>query len=747
MRKYSRAGYRSGLGVAGSVAVLSFCMIPTAFAQAQDDEDTVVLDEVVVTAARRAQSILDVPQSMQAIGGAALEELVINSVEDVAALAPNLNVDTNRKFGGRFNIRGFGDQDGAFTAFSTVGTYIDDTPLTDARANLQAALFDIERVEVLRGPQGTLYGEGSLAGTVRIITNRPDPAAYSSRVLARAETTKDGEASYRLAGMVNLPLVANKAALRITASRDETGGFMDAGPWPTGTPVKKDVNGGSSDYVRAALQFQPAANVTVRPSYTYEKTTAKAGPIDTVALPDLTGYSNGPDSFSDRLHVLALEADIDMGWATLTSSTSWYDRSFDSVDDDLGANTIIDLFIAPSTATTQDFERGTETLSQEFRLVSADTSALTWLAGAFYRRKEMTEDTVILSDTINAIVGDPRTFLQDNSARFEQYALFGEINYRLTDQLTLTGGARWFDESARSDLQFGVFDLGVFGFVLNPAIAPDFSETGTLLKAALTYEVSDNLTLYGLYSEGYRPGGVNDRLVDLTGALSPAQLAALSTYDRDETTNYEAGIKARFLNGRGAFNLSAFRVDWDGTQIATQPIPGANVVVNAEGARSTGFEADFDLLMSDRLRLGGAVGYADAEITSETASASGVIPKGSPLAHAPRWSGNLYGEYTHPLDATRDLRLRVDMRRTDDRFNSVDTIGRPATPLDGYTTINALLGYETPSWGLNVYVNNLTNESPQLNALAFDDPLIGNLIAGYVRGRPRSIGIQLSADF
>jgi outer membrane receptor protein involved in Fe transport len=727
-----------------SAALAVLCLTPAALAQ---EAGSGADDEIVVTATRRAQSILDVPQSVQAIGGDLIEDLAIDDVEDIAALTPNLNIETNRKFGGRFNIRGFGDQEGAFTAFSTVGTYIDDTPLTDARANLEAALFDVQRVEVLRGPQGTLYGEGSLAGTVRIITNQPDVDAYEGVLVARAETTEDGEPSYRLAGVANIPFAPGVAALRITASRDDTGGFMDAGPWPTGTPVSEDVNGGTADYLRAAVQWHVTNAITLRPSFSYEKIEAQAGPLDSIALPGLVGYSNGPDGFDDELQIFALEAEIDLGWATLTSSTSYYERDFHSIDDDLGANTVIDLYIAPSVATTQDFQRQTETTTQEFRLVSADNGPLTWLAGAFYRHKEMKEDTIINSETIESIVGDPRTFLQDNQATFEQYAVFGEVNYAITDRLTVTGGARWFNEEATSTLRFGVFDLGVFGFVLNPEITPDFSEDGMLFKAAATYELTDDLTFYALYSEGYRPGGVNDRLVDLGGTLTPAQLEALSTYERDETTNYEAGLKGRFFNNRLSANLSVFRIDWDGTQVATQPIPGANIVVNAEGARSIGFEADAAFDLTDNFRIGTAVGYADAEIIEDTPSASGLIPEGSALPHAPLWSGSVFADYVHPLGEGRDLRFRADARYTGERQNRVDIVGQPGTPLEAYTIVNALAAYETETWSLNLYVNNLTNELAELNALMFNDPLVGDLVAGYVRNRPRTVGLQLRVEF
>jgi outer membrane receptor protein involved in Fe transport len=731
------------LKLAVLMGLAGMSQVPGASAQT----GALALEEIVVTATRRVESILDIPQSIQAIDGALLERLSIGNVEDVVALVPNLNVEAHRKHGGRFNIRGFGDQRGAFTAFSTVGTYVDDTPLTDARANLQAMLFDVDRVEVLRGPQGTLYGESSLAGTVRIITARPDPDELSGSLVARGETTDGGSTGYRFGGVLNAPIAPGIAAFRLSATRDRTGGFMDTAAWPDGTPTATNVNETISSYVRGVVQVNAGDNLVLRPSFTYSNVEGGAGPLDSIALPDFTGYANGPDDFKDTLRVAALELEWELPWATVISSTSYSERRFAAIDDDIGANTVIDLFIAPSEAATQNYERDIDTVTQELRLVSTADGPLTWLAGGFYRRKELTEDVSILSPTIGAIVGDERIFFQENSAKFEQYALFGEVNYAVTERLTLTGGLRWFSEDANSVLQFGVFDLGVFGFVLNPRITPSFSESGTLLKGALTYDLADDVTLYALYSEGYRPGGVNDRLVDLTGALTPEQLQALSVYGRDETKNYEIGLKGRLLDGRLALNISAFRIDWNDTQVATQPIPGANVVVNAKGARSTGFEADFLASLPGNVRVGGAIGYADAEIVADTPSASGLIPRGSSLAHAPLWSANLYLEQLYSLNVGGDLRIRVDGRFTDRRQNTVDVVGQPGTPLAAYTILNASASYERERYTVDLVVNNLTNKRAELNANLFDDPLLGNLIAGYVRNAPRTVGLQLRMNF
>lgn len=522
---------------------------------------------------------------------------------------------------------------------------------------------------------------------------------------------------------------------------------MDTAAWRDGTKKQKNVNDSTSTYFRGAVEAALTDTLTIRPSVMHSKVEGGAGPLDSIALPNFVGYANGPDGYTDTLSVAALEFDWTVPWAVVTSSTSYSERRFDALDDDIGANTIIDLFIAPSKAATQDYQRKIDTFTQEIRLVSTADSPLSWLAGGFYRERDLTEDVSILSDTIGAITGDGRTFFQENSAKFEQYAVFGEINYALTERLTLTGGLRWFKEDASSNLQFGVFDLRVFGFVLNPSISPDFDEDGTLWKSALTYDLSGNLSLYALYSEGYRPGGVNDRLVDLTGSLNPDQLAALSTYGKDETSNYEAGLKGRLFDGNLALNFSVFRIDWDDTQVATRPIPGANVVVNAKGARSTGFELDFQTALSNSTGIGGAVGYADAKTIADTRSASGLIPKGSSLAHAPEWSGNVYLDRTQPLDSGGALNFRIDARYTGLRQNAVDVVGQPGTPLSAYLFLNALVSYERDSYSLDLFVNNLTNKRSELNAALFNDPLLDDLIAGYVRNKPRTVGLQLRMRF
>ena len=229
--------------------------------------------------------------------------------------------------------------------------------------------------------------------------------------------------------------------------------------------------------------------------------------------------------------------------------------------------------------------------------------------------------------------------------------------------------------------------------------------------------------------------------------LTPTELTALSTYGQDETKNYEIGLKSVLFGGRANVNLTLFYIDWTGTQVSAEPLPGVNVVVNASGADSIGIEFDAIAQVTDKLQIGGTFGYASAEISSETASAAGIIPEGAVLPQAPEFSGSIFAEYVHPVSENIEARFRIDGRYTDDRVNRVDVVGLPGTPLDSYSTVNALVGLEADDWSLNVYANNLTNELAELDGVLFDDGTVGNIVAGYVRNRPRTIGIQVKKRF
>ena len=238
--------------------------------QESESAERETLEEVVVTASRRETDAFDLPQSIQSVTGETIRQLGLSNVENITALVPNLNLNYSTKRGGGFNIRGIAALSEQFSQFATVGVYVDETPISDGFANFDIALYDIERVEVLRGPQGTLYGEGSLGGTVRLITRKPQLDEFAAQIATSIEDTKDGDMSYRVDGMLNIPLAQDRAALRISASYNDLGGFLDTTVGP-GETVNEDVNEVENAYVKAGLLVDASDKLDLTFDLIYQK--------------------------------------------------------------------------------------------------------------------------------------------------------------------------------------------------------------------------------------------------------------------------------------------------------------------------------------------------------------------------------------------------------------------------------------------------------------------------------------------
>ncbi|MEX0299876.1 MAG: TonB-dependent receptor [Kordiimonas sp.] len=710
---------------------------------AQDFE----MEEIVVTASKRETSLLDLPQSIQAIGGGEIEDQALTAVEDITSLVPNLNLNASAKRGGGFNIRGIAALSEQFSQFATVGLYLDETPISDGFANFDVALFDLERVEVLKGPQGTLYGEGSLSGTVRLITKKPEMNIFSGKVLAGIETTKNGKVSYRANTALNLPIADDTAALRLTASHTRDGGFMNATS-SADAAVAENVNDSRSTYLKAALALQVSDAFSLTPSFVYQKRSADSGVFDSIVLPDLTGFANGPNDIQETLQIYSLEAQYDFGWADLVSSTSYLKRKMASQDDDILTNAIVSAVFAPSAVTTQLFDRSIKTFTQELRLVSKGSERFDWLFGLFYRNREYNEQVNISNAVIGSLLGSPLTFAQDNRADYKQKAAFGEVNFHVSESFTLTAGARWFEEDISSRLDFGTLSLVTNSFetVLRE---PKIKEDNVLLKLAASYAPSESTTLYALFTQGVRPGGVNDRVLDILDRLSPAEEDALATFDSDSTNNYEVGLKTQLLDKRLRLNIAGFYIDWSDIQLDRdfQNIPGPVFTINAGKAKSIGAELELVAMPTDNFQVGVFMGYNDAKMAEDTSTSAGVIPKDAKLPFAPKFSRNIYGECTFSVGDGHTGTIRADWRHTGKRNAGVDVVDDPGFVLASYNTVDVRASVDFGAWSISAYAKNLTNTRAELDALLFGDGILGDALAGFVRNRPRTIGVQLQAEF
>ncbi len=720
-----------------AVAIASALGAPAALAQTGVGADA--RDTIVVTATRRDETVLEVPQSIQVLGGENLERLDVTGIEGITGLAPNLNLEGGTKLGGGFNIRGISALSNESTQFATVGLYYGETAISDGFFNFDLATFDVNRVEILKGPQGTLYGEGSLGGTIRLIPNAPNVTEFEARALGRVSATESGGTNYQGAGVVNIPLIEDRLALRVTASYLDQSGFIDSA-------VEEDFNSRETTYIRAALGWEVTDALTVTPSFLYQQLDANGFNLDGISSPDLTNTSANDDNLDETLKIYALDIEYDFGWANLVSASSYFTREQDGVDDDLFTNAIINSIGVPSPSSPQVFDRERSAFSQEVRLVSQNDAPFDWLIGGYYRNRDVLDDVLIEDEAFSALLPVP-IFDRDLDIEYEQFAVFGELSYEILPQLTLTGGIRWFDETIE-----GVSSLGSvqpipvapgLGFVTDFDRPVSINESDVLFKGAVDYQVTDNALVYFLFSQGVRPGGVNEGILDFLDVLTPDEEAALSTYNQDSLNNYEIGLKSSFLDGAVTATLSGFLIGWSGVQLDQEISPGLAVVINAGSAQTTGLEFELAASPHERFDFGIAFGLNDAEISEEfTIRAGEVIADGAPLPFAPEFSGNLFGEYRHPLSDDNYAFARFDARHIGERFNEVPTSANPGTTLADYQILDAQIGVEFGRLRGTVFATNLTDERAELRAVG-----IGLPPAGIVRNRPRTIGFSLEARY
>jgi outer membrane receptor protein involved in Fe transport len=636
-----------------------------------------VLEEVIVTATRRSSSVQDVPYNISAVSGDFLDKANVNGLGDLAKLVPGLNFNDrgsrSQMFSSGIIMRGMNTDrlariNAPLATVSPVSTYIGETPVF---VNLD--LMDLDRVEVLRGPQGTLYGSGSLGGTIRYIPNEPSLDGFAGEIQGGASEFEDAsDPNYRVKGMVNIP-ITDSLALRLNGKYEDEAGFIDmpnlysiqngvvenANPedFLGGEGVKKskdDVNNNDVRTFRAALKYEPSDTVSGILSYYYQSDESDGANIESY-----TFYGEGSGKSADYLaseydgdmNIYAAEIEVDMGFATLVSSTSYADVSSDASGD-----------ITSSKSSYDD-----ETFTQEIRLVSTGEGSFDWVVGAFYSHNEL--DTVYedrnlgsrlwheacVEDggaTFDGACGAPHLYPEYESANgvkveedlmyltnaqseFDDLALFGELTYHITEQWQVTGGFRAFSQDYDNATQAGVMlDVSVFPWQSDTfgaigANEEDSDEDDVLYKANTSYDLTDDMMAYATYSEGFRRGGAN--------GVPPGADDSLRSYAPDETTNYEIGLKGS-LSDRITYTAAIYYIDW--TDIQINKNCGGNFglcVVNAGDAESQGVETEINAQLTDSIRLDFGYTYSDAEISDSKDSS---IPDNKDLPGVPEHSGN-----------------------------------------------------------------------------------------------------------
>ena len=690
---------------------------------------------IVVTAQKRQETLQEVPASVSAITGETLEERGLTTFDDYAAYIPGLNQQAAGGPGQRALIlRGIsaGNDPAA-----TVGIYVDDVQFGSSsslaaggRLALDLVPFDLQRIEVLRGPQGTLYGASTLGGLFKYVTRAPDPSQVEARGQADLRFIEDGDTSYAVKAALNVPIAEDVAAIRATGFYEDNAGFVDS------TVFGENINENERYGGRISLLLTPMPELHIRLTAVLQDI-EQAGnatvifdtATDEPRFDELTIDRTAGGRFEQEFRQYSGVVNYDFGGTTLTSITSY--ATFDSpFENDF---TFTAFGAALGAPTVFSAAAKTDKFVQEVRLTSESNRKFEWIVGGFYTDEDSSSNQQVI------VQGGPFQPLNpiidvDFPSTFEEIAVFGSGTYYFTENFDLTLGIR-YSENDQTNLLDTVSNLPIIPSSTVPGGSEDSSTTYLINPR---WRVNDRVQIYARAASGYRPGGPNATLNDpITGdPLVPP------TFEPDRLWNYELGIKSELLDRRLTANLAAFYIDWDDIQLI-QVINGASFRGNGGGARSQGFEAELVYLADDTLTFGGNIAFTDAELTEDTSPVVGGAD-GDPLPLVPRWSGAVFGDVNFPLSGEATAFAGATFRYVDERNSNF--AGSPSNPnfvLEDYVSLDLRAGVDFGNLTVTGFVRNLTDEIPQLSATR--QPGFGR--TEVVVGQPRSYGLTLAAEF
>jgi len=715
-------------------AGLSAGWTPAHAQAAKGDAPAATLNELVVTAERRSASVQSVPMSITALGAETLERAGVADFQDYAVRIPNLSfsyVSSLNAGGQAIAIRGI------FGA-GTTGLYLDDTPLP---MSVDPRVLDLQRIEVLKGPQGTLYGARSMGGTVRLITRQPDASDTQGFVHVVGALTRHGARDAAIDGMLNVPIVADRLALRATAYTDYVSGLFTRVAAP-GAPVAfaPHDNVGAQHRKGGSLALQATfldGDLTVTPRVLFARQRQNGHPYADIRPDNFvqTRLFDMAEPGSDRWELYGVTAHYVTPVGEFTSDTSRFVRRIADGED---ASEVAALFFGIPPTPLPYRQRGSDrNFSQELRFTSSFEGPFQLTAGLFYQRgdRRITFPKTPLGSFFDNI------YSSDVVTRVTEKAIFGQASYALTDKLTLTAGARLFDNTVR-------FDGAVDGITVTPAIvAGRQHEKGVNPKFGVEYQATSDALLYANAAKGFRVGGVNffsDLLcrADLAAlGLTPDQVRAFAS---DSLWNYEVGAKTRWADGRITVNGALFDIELSNVQQQVSlPNCGFGVAANSGSARSRGGELEIQAAVTSALKVSLGAGYNDAKITKS--GRFNVIPVGARIQQVPHWTLNAAADYAFEVAALPAF-VHADYQYVGSSFSTLNTSPRSPRIRPSYSLVNLKAGVEVNAWEVSLFLDNVFDEHANLS----DVPSQAIELPGRPRisiNRPRSVGVDARVRF
>ncbi len=738
MRNSRFLGFSSGIAAALPLAALPLAMSTQAAEIAPGDTD--VLQEIVVTANKRNESLTEVPSTMALLSSDTLEQRGMQQFSEYIKAVPGLSaIDASAPGRGQAVIRGI--TSGVKQNAPTVVFYLDDLPLT-ASSPLAVSgtnifdpqLADVERVEVLKGPQSTLYGASAMGGLIKIVTKQPSFSGFEGSVRTEVGGIEDGGEIYGANASFNIPL-SDRVAVRLSGYGRQRGGFVDNARYGD-----EDVNESDSYGVRGALRFQINDLLETSFSTMYQKTEGDAyayESLDPVTLRPIAGeYKfdlNYNTAFSSEYTTVANTTTYDAGFATISNTLS-YSETDDFFLRDYSNQYYVFVPTAPAgVGIPGRTSSATERVTDEFRITSKEGEPIEWLVGLFYTKEKdhygahISANDPVTDAVLPGPIGNVYTF--DLFANYEEYAAFGDVTYNFSDQFEVTAGMRY----SKNEQDFRAPRSGVIS--ASPLLVGSSEDSAETYLLTASYHPTERSTIFARAASAYRPGSTQP----LNNSAAPAE------YGPDKLWNYEVGIKGDYLDGTLSPELSVYHIDWDDIQLNSL-VNGFSVISNAGKAESEGVEASLNYRPITGLSIGGAAAYNRAKILTANPSIGAVA--GDTLPFSPKWTGSLSVDYTMPVSETADGLFGVTYAYQRERYTALsqDAINT-RYELPDYSTLDLRAGLEWSMFSLTLRLDNVTDKRALTSAQRVrvnatqNNPVTGTVI------QPRTAMLALGVKF
>ena len=766
------------------------------------------IEEITVTATKRGEvSVQDIAGGITAITGDTIDKHDLRSLEDFSRLEPGLQYATQGVGDTQLIIRGISSP-----GDSTVGVYFDESPITGG--NFQdgggrtpdIGAYDIARIEVLKGPQGTLFGASSMSGAVRIITNKPDASGFDMNISAGIETVEQGDEGYSVNAAINVPLVADTLALRLVGWQKELGGYIDQYAGLNGVTEIKDANDSEITGGRIMGRWTPTGDLTIDAFYQMQETdvdgaqhyapraTGLLTPTQVIVVPfphfipafdgpygDLKTSIAHQEPYGDDIDMYGITVDYDLGFGSILGTVSKFERDVEFLEDT--SATAMSFGFPPafgpplgSYGIHQFQDR--EVFNAEVRFSSDLDGPLNFVGGFFYEDDETYSELDILAgDIVTGIpvcfsrdecITDPAlaaaslAFARSQDINFEFFAVFGHVDFEITEQLSVGGGVRYFDsEQDNLELTLQAFQ-GSIAFTIPPLFGGPIQTVPTVTvdnvakedeitwDASLSFSPNDNQMYYVRGATGFRQGGIND-----AATASAFGIAIPPSFTSDEVLSVEVGAKTSWNDDRVTLNAAYFKMFWDDMQVpGVEPTGAVEFISNAAEAEVDGVEVELSARPTDQFSLHVGATWLNAELTEDQAvdpglTAPGFAPPlgndGDKVPKVPEWAFSGTAEYTFPVTMLDNV--EASLRGNFSYVGESDTFFNNSFPgfieIGDYFLLNLSADFRRDNFGLRFFVNNVTDK----RAIIDIDGSWGPDTMRQYTVPPRTIGAQVSWSY